>query len=60
MGNDPKNSVTNKYGRLHDVKNVFVADGSLHVSNGGFNPALTIMMLAYWVSDHITKKVASS
>jgi len=60
MGNDPKTSVTNKYGQLHDVKNVFIADGSLHVSNGGFNPALTIMMLAYWVSDNIIKKVASS
>jgi choline dehydrogenase-like flavoprotein len=53
MGNDPKTSVTNKYGQLHDVDNVFIADGSLNVNNGGFNPALTIMMLAYWVSDYI-------
>jgi len=60
MGNDPKTSVTNKFGQLHDVDNVFIADGSLHVNNGGFNPALTIMMLAYWVSDYIIKKVVSS
>ena len=40
MGNDPKTSVTNKYGQVHDIDNLFIADGSLHVTNGGFNPAL--------------------
>jgi choline dehydrogenase-like flavoprotein len=53
MGNDPKTSVTNRYGQLHEVDNLFVADASLHVTNGGFNPALTILALGYWVSDHI-------
>jgi choline dehydrogenase-like flavoprotein len=53
MGNDPKTSVTNRYGQIHDVPNVFVADGSLHVTNGGFNPALTIMALGYLVAGHI-------
>lgn len=53
MGNDPKTSVCDSWGRLHDVENVYVADGSLHVSNGGFNPALTIMALAYRVGDGI-------
>jgi choline dehydrogenase-like flavoprotein len=47
--------VTNRYGQIHDVANVFVADGSLHVTNGGFNPALTIMALAYHISDHLVK-----
>jgi len=56
MGNDPKTSVTNRYGQLHEIDNIFVADGSLHVSNGGFNPVLTIMALAYWVSDGILKQ----
>jgi len=55
MGNDPKTSVTNRYGQIHDVPNVFVADGSLHVTNGGFNPALTIMALAYHGSDYMVK-----
>jgi len=45
MGNDPQTSVTDKYGRVHDTSNVFVADASLHVNNGGFNPALTILAL---------------
>jgi choline dehydrogenase-like flavoprotein len=53
MGNDPKTSVVNDYGRIHDVDNVFVADGSVHVTNGGFNPVLTIMATAYRASEHI-------
>jgi choline dehydrogenase-like flavoprotein len=56
MGDDPKTSVTNRYGQLHDIDNVFVADGSLHVTNGGFNPVLTIMALAYWVSAYVRKE----
>lgn len=55
MGNDPKTSVTNPYGQVHDIDNLFIADGSLHVTNGGFNPALTIMALGYWVSDYIKR-----
>ncbi len=55
MGNDPKTSVTNKFGQIHEIDNLFVADGSLNVSNGGFNPALTIMALGYWVGDYIVK-----
>ena len=53
MGNDPKTSVTNRYGQIHQIDNLFIADGSLNVTNGGFNPVLTIMALAYWVSDYI-------
>ncbi|MDI6402500.1 GMC family oxidoreductase [Balneolaceae bacterium ANBcel3] len=56
MGNDPKTSVTDKYGRVHDIDNLFIADGSLHVTNGAFNPVLTIMALGYWVSDYIIKE----
>ncbi|MCX6954776.1 MAG: GMC family oxidoreductase [Verrucomicrobia bacterium] len=56
MGDDPKTSVTNKHGQVHDIPNLFVADGSLHVTNGGFNPALTIMALGYWVGDHIKRR----
>jgi choline dehydrogenase-like flavoprotein len=56
MGNDPKTSVTNRYGQIHDIDNLFVADGSLHVTNGGFNPALTIMALGYWVGGYIARE----
>ena len=56
MGNDPQTSVTNKYGQVHDIDNLFIADGSLNVTNGGFNPALTIMALGYWVGGHIARE----
>jgi choline dehydrogenase-like flavoprotein len=55
MGNDPKTSVVNKYCRVHDVDNLFVVDGSVHVTNGGFNPVLTIMAIAYYASEHMVK-----
>jgi len=55
MGNDPKTSVVDKYCRVHDVENLFVVDGSVHVTNGGFNPALTIMAIAYYASDNLVK-----
>lgn len=47
MGLDPRTSVTDRWGRVHAHDNLFVVDGSLHVTNGGFNPVLTIMALAY-------------
>jgi choline dehydrogenase-like flavoprotein len=53
MGDDPHTSVVNRYGQVHDVDNLFVADASVFVTNGGFNPVLTIMAVAYWVSNHI-------
>jgi choline dehydrogenase-like flavoprotein len=50
MGNDPASSVTDRSGRIHSVPNVYIADGSLLVNPGGFNPSLTIQALAYWTS----------
>ena len=55
MGNDPKTSVVNQYCQVHDVDNLFVIDGSVHVTNGGFNPVLTIMANAYRGSDYLVK-----
>ncbi len=47
MGNDPKTSVLNQYQQSHDVKNLFVVDGSSHVSASCQNPTWTIMALAW-------------
>jgi choline dehydrogenase-like flavoprotein len=55
MGNDPKTSVVDRYCRVHDVPNLFVVDASVHVTNGGFNPVLTIFALGYWAGSHIVK-----
>jgi choline dehydrogenase-like flavoprotein len=53
MGRDPKASVVDANCRLHDVDNIYVVDGSVHVTNGGFNPVLTIMAIAYRAGVHI-------
>jgi len=53
MGSDPATSVTDKWGRIHGHDNLFVIDGSLHVTNGGFNPVLTIMALAFRSAEYI-------
>ncbi|WMT90408.1 GMC family oxidoreductase [Pelagibacterium sp. H642] len=53
MGDDPAHSVTDPFGRVWGHDNVFVADASLHPTNGGFNPVLTVMALAFRSADHI-------
>ena len=54
MGTDPQTSVVDRYCRIHDMDNLYVVDGSVHVTNGGFNPSLTIQAIAYWASAKIT------
>jgi choline dehydrogenase-like flavoprotein len=55
MGHDPKTSVVDKHCRVHDHGNLYVIDASVHVTNGGFNPALTIMAVAFYASDGIKR-----
>lgn len=43
MGKDPETSVLNQFNQMHDVKNVFVTDGSFMTSSGTANPSLTYM-----------------
>jgi choline dehydrogenase-like flavoprotein len=45
MGHDPKTSVLNKWNQMHEVKNVFVTDGSCMTSAACQNPSLTYMAL---------------
>jgi choline dehydrogenase-like flavoprotein len=56
MGNDPRTSVVDRNCRIHDVDNIYLADASVHVTNGGFNPALTILANAYRVAAAIVKE----
>jgi choline dehydrogenase-like flavoprotein len=55
MGDDPQTSVTDRYGRIHAHDNLYVVDASLHVTNGGFNPVLTIMALAFRSGEHLAR-----
>lgn len=43
MGDDPKKSVTDRTGRMHDLDNVVITDGSVFPTCSGHNPTLTIM-----------------
>ena len=40
MGGDPERSVVNEWGRIHDVRNLFIVDGSIFVTSAGVNPTL--------------------
>jgi choline dehydrogenase-like flavoprotein len=53
MGTDPKKSVVNPFQQSHDVKNLFVVDGSTHVSAANQNPTWTIMALCWRSCDYL-------
>ena len=53
MGNDPTTSVIDRYHRAHDVKNLFIVDGSSFVTSGRGQPTMTIQALAFRAADHI-------
>ena len=54
MGSDPKTSVINADHRAHDVKNLFLCDGSSLVTSGRGQPTMTIEALAFRAADRIT------
>lgn len=53
MGNDPKKSVLNRYNQVHDMKNIFVTDGAAFVTQGCYEPTLTIMAVSARAADHL-------
>ena len=57
MGNNPSNSVVNSWGRSHDVKNLFIVDGSIFVTAGAVNPTSTIQALALYIGDQIKNNI---
>jgi len=59
MGLDPRRSVVNEWGRCHDVKNLFIVDGSIWVTSGGVNPTCTIQALALYIADNIKRRLAT-
>ena len=59
MGRDPETSVVNEWGRCHDVKNLFIVDGSVFVTAGGVNPTNTIQALALYIADSIKRNLAN-
>jgi choline dehydrogenase-like flavoprotein len=62
MAETPEAGATDPNGRIWGTERIYVADASLHVTNGGANPSLTIMALAWRTAAHIashTPKVGS-
>lgn len=57
MGADPKTSVTNAFGQTHDVKNLFIADGSVFVSASCQNPTWTILALCWRAMDYLKEEL---
>jgi choline dehydrogenase-like flavoprotein len=53
MGNDPAESVVDRFGRTHDVNNLFISDGSVLPTQGSANPGLTIMSLSARTADYL-------
>ncbi|MEO8737508.1 MAG: GMC family oxidoreductase [Edaphobacter sp.] len=57
MGDDPKTSVLNKWSQSHDIKNLFMVDGSSFVSSGWQNPTMTIVALAMRASEYLAEQM---
>ena len=59
MGTDPERSVVNEWGRSHDVKKLFIVDGSVFVTSGGVNPTSTIQAIALYIADQMKQRLAN-
>jgi choline dehydrogenase-like flavoprotein len=57
MSADPKDGVTNRWGQVHDMENLFVSDGSTFSTSAAANPTLTIVALAIRQADHIAERM---
>ena len=53
MGSDPERSVVDPWGRAHDVRNLFIIDGSVFTSAGSTVPTSTIQALALRTADYV-------
>ncbi|MBT8077081.1 MAG: GMC family oxidoreductase [Gammaproteobacteria bacterium] len=53
MGDDPSASVIDRFHRAHDLRNLFVCDGSSMVTSGRGQPTMTIMAMAFRAAEHI-------
>jgi len=57
MSENARDGVVNKHGQSHDIKNLFVSDGSQFTTGGAENPTLTIVTLAIRQADYIADQM---
>ena len=55
MGDDPRTSVVDSWGRSHDVPNLFIVDGSVMVTGGSVNPTANIAALSLRTARHLAQ-----
>lgn len=60
MGNDPKTSVLNSWNQAHDIRNLFITDGSFMTSSACQNPSLTYMAMTARACDYAVKQMKSN
>jgi choline dehydrogenase-like flavoprotein len=58
MSENARDGVVNKWGQTHDIKNLFVSDGSVFTTGAAENPTLTIVALAIRQADHIASEMS--
>jgi choline dehydrogenase-like flavoprotein len=56
MGDGPATSIVNAWGRSHDVRNLFIVDGSIFITSAGVNPTHTVQALALYIADQINQR----
>ncbi len=59
MSENPADGVCNKWGRAHEIDNLYISDGSQFSSSGSANPTLTIVALAIRQAGHIRDRMAA-
>jgi choline dehydrogenase-like flavoprotein len=57
MGIDPDASVVDASGRFHGIPNLYVGDGSVLPTSGGYNPTLTIQALAWRTATRLAARL---
>jgi choline dehydrogenase-like flavoprotein len=57
MSADPREGVTNAWGQTHDIRNLFVSDGSVLTTPGSANPTLTIVALAIRQAEYLSREM---
>ncbi len=59
FGNDPKTSVLDKNCRAHEVKNLYISDGSFMPTGGSVTYTWTIYANAFRVADMLLKEISA-
>jgi choline dehydrogenase-like flavoprotein len=59
MSKDPRDGVTNPFGQTHDIRNLFVSDGSVFSTAGAANPTLTIVALTLRQAEYLEREMTA-